>query len=81
MGEAIVVLSSQLTMKEMEILSLVASGKSNKEIAVILHISQNTVRHHVHQVLTKLKCSSRSQAAALAIRQGLVAPGDKVTIG
>ncbi len=74
--EVTVDLSTQLTMKEREILSLVATGKSNKEIAVALQLSQNTVRHHVHQVLIKLHCSSRSEAAVYAIKQGFAAHKD-----
>lgn len=55
-----------LTTREAEILDLIASGKTNKEIAHDLVISVNTVRHHVHQILKKLGCSSRAEAAFLA---------------
>jgi DNA-binding CsgD family transcriptional regulator len=62
----------ELTQRERQILVLIARGHSNQEIAQELVISQNTVRHHVHSILTKLGCSSRSKAAALAIRAGIL---------
>ncbi len=64
-------LLAELTLRERQILILIARGHSNQEIAQELVISQNTVRHHVHRILTKLGCSSRSKAAALAVRAGL----------
>jgi DNA-binding CsgD family transcriptional regulator len=62
---------SNLTPREIEVLILIADGKSNKEIAEILVISPNTVRHHVHQLLHKLNCSSRGQAAVIAKTSGV----------
>lgn len=61
----------ELTPRELEVLILIAEGRSNKEIASKLVISPNTVRHHVHQLLSKLNCSSRGEAAALARVAGL----------
>lgn len=61
----------ELTPRELEVLILIAEGKSNKEIAETLVISHNTVRHHVHQLLHKLNCSSRSEAALIAKAAGL----------
>jgi len=61
---------SNLTPREIEVLILIADGKSNKEIADMLVISPNTVRHHVHQLLHKLNCSSRGQAAIIAKTSG-----------
>lgn len=55
-----------LTMREAEIIKFIAMGKTNKEIAEDLVISVNTVRHHVHQILKKLGCSSRAEVALLA---------------
>lgn len=55
-----------LTPRELEVLLLIANGKCNKEIAEALVISPNTVRHHVHQLLRKLNCSSRGEAAVMA---------------
>jgi DNA-binding CsgD family transcriptional regulator len=64
-----------LTQREREVLIQIAEGRSNQEIASALVISPNTVRHHVHQLLHKLNCSSRGEAAALARAAGLF-PGD-----
>jgi two-component system, NarL family, response regulator len=66
--------SLSLTKREQEILSLVASGKSNQEIAEILYIAPGTVRVHVHAILQKLEVRDRTQAAIRAIQMGLVAP-------
>jgi DNA-binding NarL/FixJ family response regulator len=65
---------NSLTAREREILTLVAQGHSNREIADRLVISERTARTHVSNVLTKLQLSSRTQAALLAIREGLIAP-------
>ncbi|GIV63631.1 MAG: response regulator transcription factor [Chloroflexota bacterium] len=62
---------STLTSRERQVLILITQGKSNKDIAKFLVVSQNTVRHHVHQILKKLNCSSRGEASALAIKAGL----------
>jgi DNA-binding NarL/FixJ family response regulator len=64
-----------LTTREREILRLVAEGRSNKEIAAKLVISERTARTHVSNLLGKLGLASRTQAALLAIREGLVPPG------
>jgi DNA-binding NarL/FixJ family response regulator len=53
---------------------LVAQGRSNRDIAEILVISERTARTHVSHVLTKLGLESRTQAALWAVREGLV-PG------
>jgi two-component system NarL family response regulator len=62
-----------LTQREQEILVLIATGKTNQEIAEILHIATGTVRVHVHAILQKLEVRDRTQAAVLAIQKGLVA--------
>jgi len=61
-----------LTGRETEILKLVARGLSNKEIGTELHISENTVKTHVRHILEKLNLSNRAEAAAYAVRAGLV---------
>jgi DNA-binding NarL/FixJ family response regulator len=61
---------SILTRRESEILQLVASGLSNKEIANELTITEGTVKNHVHNALEKLHLTNRVQAAAYAVRQG-----------
>ncbi|MET3803150.1 DNA-binding NarL/FixJ family response regulator [Nakamurella sp. UYEF19] len=65
---------SGLTTREREILVLVAQGLSNNDIAARLVISDRTARTHVSNVLGKLQLSSRTQAALLAIREGLITP-------
>ncbi|HVD66775.1 MAG TPA: response regulator transcription factor [Gaiellaceae bacterium] len=67
-------LTSLLTGRELQVLRLVGAGKANKEIAAALVISERTARTHVSNVLRKVGVSSRTQAAVLAVREGLVAP-------
>jgi DNA-binding NarL/FixJ family response regulator len=62
----------QLTERETDILKLVAQGLGNKEIAGELHISENTVKTHVRHILEKLNLSNRAEAAAYAVRTGLI---------
>jgi DNA-binding NarL/FixJ family response regulator len=64
-----------LTAREREALILVAEGRSNRSIADHLVISERTAREHVSHVLQKLGLSSRTQAALLAVKEGLVLPG------
>ena len=61
-----------LSPREMEILTLVAKGKSNKEIATELAISEGTVRVHTSNLLSKLHCNGRAQAVSEAIRRGII---------
>jgi DNA-binding NarL/FixJ family response regulator len=60
-----------LSARELEILSLIATGSHNDDIAEQLHISPFTVRNHISNLLRKLHVENRTQAAALAIRNGL----------
>jgi DNA-binding NarL/FixJ family response regulator len=64
--------ATALTHREREILVLVAQGRSNRDIAKGLVISERTARTHVSNVLTKLGLASRTQAALWAVREGLV---------
>ena len=63
---------SELTSRELEVLKLVATGKSNKEIGNTLQIAEVTVKLHVGHILTKLKASDRTQAATTALRRGIL---------
>jgi DNA-binding NarL/FixJ family response regulator len=63
-----------LTAREKEVLVLVAEGQSNKDIARHLDISERTARTHVSHLLTKMGLTSRTQAALLAVKEGLVQP-------
>jgi DNA-binding NarL/FixJ family response regulator len=65
-------LRSKLTTRELEILRLVGDGKANKQIAGELGISERTVRTHVSNLLRKIRLTSRTQAAVLAVREGLL---------
>ena len=62
---------ASLSHRELEVLRLLATGKSNQEIADALFISLNTVATHVRNILTKTGCINRTEAAAYALRHGL----------
>ena len=64
--------AGQLTERETDTLRLLAKGKSNKEIAQALSITEQTVKTHVSHILDKLNVPSRTQAALYAIRIGMV---------
>ncbi|TFI53427.1 response regulator transcription factor [Mastigocladus laminosus UU774] len=61
-----------LTQREQEILSLIAQGKTNQEIAEALYITTGTVRVHVHAILHKLEVRDRTQAVIVAMQTGLI---------
>jgi DNA-binding NarL/FixJ family response regulator len=67
-----------LTEREREVLALVAQGLSNQQIADALVISERTARTHVSNILGKLGVASRTQAALLAIREG-IAPAPRAS--
>lgn len=66
--------SGGLTAREVQVLRLVAAGRTNKEIASALVISEHTVARHVQNMLAKLDFSSRARLAAFAVEQGIL-PG------
>jgi len=61
-----------LSLREIEVLQLVADGLRNKEIATHLHISTETVQGHIKNILSKLKVHDRTEAVTVAIRRGIL---------
>jgi two-component system NarL family response regulator len=61
-----------LTAREREILQRIAAGRSNKEIAGLLNLAENTVKNHVHVILEKLGVQDRTQAVTKAIERGIL---------
>jgi two-component system NarL family response regulator len=61
-----------LTEREREVLNRLIRGRSNKEIASDLHISEDTVKSHLKTLFTKLRVRDRTEAAVEAIRHGIV---------
>jgi NarL family two-component system response regulator LiaR len=68
----VIVEPERLTRREREVLELIAAGRSNKRIAFELGISEKTVKTHVGHLLAKLGVTDRTQAALLAVRDGLI---------
>jgi DNA-binding NarL/FixJ family response regulator len=60
-----------LTPRELDVLTLIARGRSNKVIARELGVAEKTVKTHVSHILAKLGVSDRTQAALYAVKQGL----------
>lgn len=71
-GRAVAAQRTTLTPRETEVLQRVANGASNREIAVALCISENTVKNHLRNILEKLHLDNRVQAVAYGLRQGLI---------
>ncbi|MEP6904340.1 MAG: response regulator transcription factor [Actinomycetota bacterium] len=63
---------SKLSPRELEVLKLISDGKSNKEVAQILSISDGTVRVHASNIFAKLGCSDRAQAVSEAFKRGII---------
>jgi DNA-binding NarL/FixJ family response regulator len=66
---------SKLTDRERTVFAELATGRSNREIATELHLSEGTVKIHVGRILTKLGLRDRVQAVVLAYESGLITPG------
>jgi DNA-binding NarL/FixJ family response regulator len=67
---------SDLTARELQTLELLAQGSTNKQIAGALGISENTVRHHVNNIMEKLQVTDRTEAVATALRNGVLSGTD-----
>jgi DNA-binding NarL/FixJ family response regulator len=61
-----------LTVREREILQLLADGMSNADVATKLFISQETVKSHVRHILAKLEADTRTHAVAIALRESII---------
>jgi len=72
MGTAIETLSAPLTSRELEILSYVAHGYINKQVAHKLGISEQTIKNHMSSILRKLDANDRTQAVVMAMRYGWI---------
>lgn len=66
-------LEQEPTMREIEVLQLVADGLVNREIGQRLFLSEETVKSHVRHLLAKLQARSRAHAVAMGFRRGLIA--------
>jgi len=64
--------TSPITPRETEILSYIAQGYLNKQIAIELDISEQTIKNHVTSILRKLNANARTEAVVIAIKQGLI---------
>jgi|JI10StandDraft_1071094.scaffolds.fasta_scaffold17393_5 RimJ/RimL family protein N-acetyltransferase/DNA-binding CsgD family transcriptional regulator len=68
-------LGPELTRRELDVLRQLTLGRSNRDIAADLGISENTVKNHVRSILEKLQAKSRSEAVVIGLRQGLTSMG------
>lgn len=69
--------TAALTQREREVLSLVAEGAPDKEIAEVLSVSIHTVKSHMRNILAKLQLGRRHEAAVFALREGLITPNGR----
>lgn len=63
---------TQLSEREREVLSLIAKGRLNKEIAAVLGVTEGTIKLHVTNILSKLDVTARTEALVVAVRHGLI---------
>jgi len=63
---------TNLTSRELEVLKMLATGLTNKQIGCALDISDNTVRNHVNSIIEKLEVCDRTEAATTAIHRGII---------
>jgi len=64
--------SKKLSEREIQVLQLISKGNSNKEIAQLLFVTEDTIKMHVKKVLAKLSANDRTQAVVIAIQRGLL---------
>jgi DNA-binding NarL/FixJ family response regulator len=74
--DPVAIMAAQLTERERDVLTLLAEGADSETVAERCRISRNTVRTHVQSILSKLNVHSRLEAAAFAVRNGIVPTGD-----
>ena len=72
LGREVQELMSPLSARELEVLRYVASGYSNKQIAAVLNLSEQTIKNHITSILRKLDANDRTQAVVMALRQGWI---------
>jgi len=77
LGDNMDTIVALLTQREKQILNYIAEGNTNKQIAHILKISEQTIKNHVSAILRKLNANDRAHAVVLAIRQGWISIGEK----
>ena len=77
MGKTMETITAPVTPRETQILNYIADGNSNKQIARILEISEQTIKNHVSSILRKLNADDRAHAVALAIRHGWISAEQK----
>ena len=77
MGKAMETVIAPLTRREAQILNYVSKGNTNKQIADILGISEQTIKSHISAILRKLNANDRAHAVALAMRNGWISMNDK----
>jgi DNA-binding NarL/FixJ family response regulator len=77
LGKTMENITAPLTHREAQILNYIADGNSNKQIAHILEISEQTIKNHVSSILRKLNANDRAHAAVLAIRHGWISAEEK----
>lgn len=71
-GKTMDTIVAPLTSRETQILNYIANGNSNKQIAHILQISEQTIKNHVSNILRKLNANDRAHAVVIAIRYGWI---------
>jgi len=77
LGDKMETVVAPLTNREMQILNYVADGNTNKKIARILEISEQTIKNHVSDILRKLNANDRAHAVVLTIRRGWIVVNEK----